>query len=138
MTTVRWSPNLSVGSDAIDAEHMLMIDLLNSLIADIEAKRDGDKLTESLDALMDCTSEHFHHEEQIMENAEYPDLERHRRLHEALKSEIQEFRRELEAGMDIGPETTDFLRTWLISHIMESDKQLGGFLQGRAAAQSSD
>ena len=47
------------------------------------------------------------------------------------EEEIQELRKNFVAGMEIGPEITEFLKSWLISHIMESDKHFGGYLEGR-------
>jgi hemerythrin-like metal-binding protein len=68
-----------------------------------------------------------------MAREEYPEAEHHAKIHQALTEEIQEFRKEFGAGMEIGPEITEFIKRWLISHIMESDKHLGGFLEGRRA-----
>ena len=138
MTAVKWSPNLSVGSEEIDREHEDLIALLNNLAANVEAGMGAEAVKGCLDKLLDHTEQHFRHEEAIMARAEYPDLDHHHRLHEALMEEIREFRKELDGGTDIGPEVTDFIKTWLISHIMESDKQLGGYLQGRAAALSEE
>ena len=136
MTLVHWNPNLSVGSDEIDADHGILIDLLNSLAASLEAGSGPKVVSDALDKLVAETESHFRREEQIMERESYPELEYHRRIHEALLKEIRQFREELEGGSEIGPEVTEFIRNWLISHIMESDKQLGGYLQGLAAGRS--
>jgi hemerythrin len=136
MTAVHWSPNLSVGSEEIDSEHAELIDLLNSLAADVEAGAERESTLEGLDRLISGTEQHFRHEEEIMAREDYPDLYYHRRIHQALMNEIRNFRGDSEDGMKIGPEVTDFIRTWLINHIIESDKQLGGYLQGRVTAQS--
>jgi hemerythrin len=137
MTVVHWSPNLSVGSEEIDSEHAKLIDLLNNLAADVEAGAGREATLEGLDRLISVTEQHFRHEEEIMAREDYPDLYYHRHIHQALMTEIRNFRGDPEGSMKIGPEVIDFIKTWLISHIMESDKQLGGYLQGRTAAQSS-
>lgn len=136
MTRVHWSPNLSVGNDEIDADHEKLIDLLNSLVSSVEAGSGLDVVRAELEHLMTETENHFRHEERIMTQANYPELGYHQRIHEALMKEIREFHSELAGGTEIGPEITDFIRNWLVSHIMESDKQLGGYLQGLAAGQS--
>lgn len=134
MTAVRWSPNLSVGSEEIDSEHAKLIDLLNALASEIEAGGGHDAIRERLDSLIAETEQHFRHEEAIMDRESYPELGYHQRIHQALIQEIAEFRDSLDDGMEIGSEITDFIKNWLISHIMESDKQLGGYLEGRKSA----
>ena len=136
MTQVQWSPNLSVGNDEIDADHEKLIGLLNGLMADIEKGSGHEVIRTGLEQLMAETQNHFRHEERIMLQASYPELAYHQRLHESLMQEIREFHSSLESGSDIGPEVTEFLKNWLISHIMESDNQLGGYLQGLAAGQA--
>ncbi len=133
MAIVHWSPNLSIGIDEIDAEHMELIDLLNNLFAEISKGSSYDKITHCFDQVVHRTQEHFRHEEAIMARIAYPELSHHRRIHEALIEEIRGFWEELDCGMEIGPEIPNFFKTWLISHILESDRHLGGFLEGRRA-----
>lgn len=86
-----------------------------------------------LDELIARTEAHFRREEAIMAREHYPEAAHHARVHEALLEEIRQFRDEHRAGSAIGPEITAFLKRWLISHIIESDKHLGGYLEGRGA-----
>lgn len=131
MAVAHWSPNLSVGIEAIDADHEVLIDLLNRLGAEIEGGGTHEAVAERLDELIAQTESHFRREEEIMTREEYPEAEYHGRLHAALLQEVRDFRKDLEEGMEVGPEITKFLKTWLISHILESDQHLGGYLEGR-------
>ena len=133
MTIVHWSPNLSIGIDEIDAEHIELIDLLNRLFAEISKGSNYTVVARSFDEIVRRTEAHFRHEEAIMARASYPELGHHRRIHEALIEEARGFWEELDCGMEIGPEIPNFFKTWLISHILESDRHLGGFLEGRRA-----
>lgn len=136
MSTAHWSPNLSVGVEALDSDHQELIDLLNRLDADVERASGHDTVSRSLDELISRTETHFRREEEIMELEEYPQAEHHAMIHQALMEEVQAFRREIAAGMELGPEITEFIKRWLISHIIESDKHLGGYLEGRATLES--
>ncbi len=134
MTFVRWAANLSVHDETIDAEHRGLIDDLNRLNETVERGNDRAQIGEAFERLIEATGTHFHHEEETMRGEEYPDARHHRNLHAALIDEIEALRREFMAGeMEIGLETMDFLKSWLVSHILESDKQLGAYLQGRAS-----
>ncbi len=134
MTLLHWSPNLSVGIDFMDNDHKQLMVLINDLHAAIESKSTAEVVTKRMDKLIDFTQRHFTREEKEMENNDYHEFEQHKRLHEALIEEIVELRQEFVAGdIEIGSETTDFLESWLISHILESDKHLGGFLEGRGS-----
>ena len=131
MATTHWSPNLSVGVTEIDSDHQELIALMNALDEEVEGAAAHATITMRLDALIARTEEHFRREEEIMRQEHYPDVEHHARVHRALIEEIRELRQGHLAGTDIGPEVADFIKRWLISHIMESDKHLGGYLEGR-------
>lgn len=131
MPTTHWSPNLSVGVTEIDSDHQELIALMNALDGEVEGAGEHGAITRRLDALIARTDSHFRREEEIMRQEHYPDVEHHARVHQALIEEIRELREAHLAGTDIGPEITDFIKRWLISHIMESDKHLGGYLEGR-------
>ena len=130
MSSLHWSPNLSVGVEALDADDRELIDLMNDLDAEIGREAGHDAIMRKLDQLIARTETHFRHEEAMMAEASYPEAEHHARLHEALMGEIWELREIHASGTDIGPEIADFIKRWLISHIMESDKHLGGYLEG--------
>ena len=133
MSIAHWSPNLSVGVEELDSDHQELIDVLNQLDVEVRRAAGHDTIAQILDELISHTEAHFRREEEIMAREHYPDAEHHAKIHRALSEEIQEFRKEFASGMEIGPEITEFIKRWLISHIMESDKHLGGYLLGRRA-----
>ena len=131
MTIAHWSPNLSVGVEELDSDHQGLIDVLNQLDAEVGRSAGHDSIARILDELISHTEAHFRREEEIMARERYPDAEHHAMVHQALIEEIQEFRKDFDEGMEIGPEITEFIKGWLVGHIMESDKHLGGYLLGR-------
>ena len=133
MSVAHWSPNLSVGIEALDSDHQALIEVLNQLDAEVGQGAAHDPVASILDQLIANTESHFRREEAIMAREDYPNAEHHALIHQALLEEIREFRQRFAEGMEIGPEITEFIKRWLISHIMESDQHLGGYLQGRGA-----
>ena len=131
MSITHWSPNLGVGIEELDADHRELIELLNRLDTEVSEAAGQEEIAEILGELVARTERHFRREEAIMAREHYPESDHHTRLHRALMAELQQFRQELSAGMEIGPEITEFIKRWLVSHIIESDKHLGGYLLGR-------
>ena len=133
MPLMQWSPHLSVGVEFMDADHQRMMAAINEL-HDVTTAQRMDEVPAALDALIEVTRTHFEGEERSMRTHDYRWYRQHKRAHEALLEELTEFRERTAAGdMQLGGELTHFLDEWLISHILESDKHLGGFLEGVAA-----
>ncbi len=133
MPLMHWSPNLSVGVEFMDTEHQQLMQLVNQLHDELTAGREG-QVVPALEALLRATREHFENEERTMADAGYRHLEQHKRLHDALLDELEEFRdRTADEDWQPGTELSDFLKDWLLEHILESDKHLGGFIEGVGA-----
>lgn len=134
MPLMHWSPNLSVGIDSMDREHQQLMEGINRLHETLSSGREGTRVAATLDELLQLTREHFAHEETLMHDNGYGHLAHHKHLHDALLEELSEFRdRTASHEMNAGTELSDFLKDWLLEHILESDKHLGGFLEGVAA-----
>ncbi len=114
-----WKPEYSVGNEKIDSQHRYLFELwiLLDSIKDQEANRLS--LQQALLSLFDYVEIHFGDEEQIL--AAHPDIETHKAIHadfiQQSKSFMDEFQQDT---LDIH-EVTDFLRHWLIEHIVETD-----------------
>jgi hemerythrin-like metal-binding protein len=132
MAFIHWNPNLSVGIDFMDADHQQLITLLTELRDVVGTGQMQTPAIEKLDELIEFSQQHFRLEERLMRENNYREFEQHKALHETLLQEIAELRQRLVSGKtDSGPEIMDFLKDWLIRHILESDKHFGGFLEGR-------
>ena len=121
---VEWSDELSVGIDEIDAQHKVLVGLINEMHEAIE-QRHGSEVVESiLTRLAEYTRIHFAVEESLMRLLGYPDFEAHREEHRALIMQVNDLRRKVETGKTaIGFELMHFLKLWLTKHIMESDQE---------------
>jgi hemerythrin len=132
MAFVNWSPNLSVGIDFIDADHQQSIMLLTELQELVGSGQPRAAAVEKLDELIEFSEQHFRLEERLMKENNYREFAQHQALHKELLQQTAELRERLASGTtDIGPEVMDFLKEWLMRHILESDKHFGGFLEGK-------
>lgn len=121
---MRWSDNLSVGVPNMDAQHQVLLDLINDLFAAMKAGKAHCILGECLAELVDYTANHFACEEKYLASRDYPKLSEHHELHTALVDKVLAFQRDFASGRaTIGIDLMIFLREWLIDHILGEDMQ---------------
>ncbi len=125
---IDWNEKYIIGVDFIDKQHKLLVDQLNTTFVFFNE----DKILIALDALerfVVTIENHFIAEENMMKKRGYPAADEHYILHTKLLHQIKklyEFIREDKAILNL--EVFDFLKSWLLDHIQQSDKELGIFL----------
>jgi hemerythrin len=131
-----WSAALSVGVPQIDWEHRQLLELF-AVLCD-PSHRDNHAFRRGcLEDLIAHVCNHFDHEETLMRQVDYPELEHHRNAHLNL---LDQFNRFLVLYTEFPQEVREedlpsFVGAWLLDHIRGDDKTLGDFLQERARAQ---
>jgi hemerythrin len=130
MPFMNWIDDFSYGLAEIDDDHKKLVNLINELYDALESGSGHDVLGRVLDGLIHYVSYHFSHEEGIYLRAHYPDYEAHKKEHEALTLWVMDVNAKFRAGKEepLPLEVLEFLKTWLYSHIMNSDKKFGLYL----------
>lgn len=121
-----WNDRLQLGVGAMDDEHKILIAKINDLIEALESqyvKKDKTKLLRAFDAMAEYTIEHFRDEEKFMQSFEYPQFESHKKIHEKLLNQVGEYRHLIANDQLDDMILINFLRNWLVSHIMGVDMQ---------------
>jgi hemerythrin len=136
MAAIQWTQDMSVGIESIDADHQILVGMVNRLDSAIKAARGEDSVSGILDALLDYTTYHFGREEALMQACGYPDLDAHRHTHKVLRTQVAHIRdRHLGNPETIHDrEVLAFLKNWLTSHIMGRDKFYAPFMTSRRDA----
>ena len=130
MPFIEWSPKYSVEVNSIDEQHRQLIKIINDLHEAMKNGKGKDVLEISLSNLLNYTKTHFEYEEQQMKLKNYAGLEEHSSKHKDLVKQVIEFKNKFDKGETIlTMEIMDFLRTWLLDHIMKTDKKLGSYLK---------
>ena len=120
---IEWSNELSVGIEEIDAQHQVLVGLLNQIHEAIQ-QRQGMEVTHDIVAkLGEYTRVHFAVEESLMRILHYPEYEQHKIQHDRLIQQLVDLSGRLNAGKAVSFELAHFLKVWLTKHIMESDKR---------------
>jgi hemerythrin len=123
MPLIEWHSDLSVGIQEIDEQHKVLIGLLNEINEAIQQRRGKAVAKTVLDKLIDYTRIHFAVEESIMRILNYPGYEEHKEVHTTLMDGVTSLSKKLEnENLAIGFELQNFLKNWLIKHILTTDK----------------
>lgn len=120
MSHLQWSSDLDTGIDVIDKQHHRIVDYINMLI-DAHDKGDRAEVSEVLTQLIDYTLSHFTFEESLMEEAGYPFIRAHMRVHQLFVKRVNQYVQRFEAGEEITDELLHTLKSWLINHIRNDD-----------------
>ena len=133
MALIDWSEMLSVGVAEFDAEHKMLVRLLNDLFEAIQRRSDREVLGRVLDELVNYAEKHFRHEENVFFSTGYPDAHTHGQAHDELERQVADFRRRYTEGPtpELSLETGVFLKNWLVEHIMGTDKKYTAFLNSK-------
>jgi hemerythrin len=120
---------LEVGFEAIDREHIVQVELLDTLHEAIRAGRGATEVAELLERLVDYSQVHFLSEQLLMRLHAYPDYEPHLQEHDRMIQSLGRLRsRIVEAGVESTLPLLDTLREDLLAHIRRQDRQLGSYL----------
>lgn len=119
-----WNESLQFGIPSIDKQHKRLVDLINQLYNAMR-QGEGDRATQKILAeLVNYTKVHFTFEEGLQEKAEYPGLQKHKEVHNALVQKVAGISAQVNAGSsNINMELMDFLQDWLVNHIQKEDRK---------------
>ena len=124
-----WEDSFSVNIGVIDMQHKKLVSMVNDLHQAMMEGSGKDKLGSILSNLVGYTRGHFTTEERLMRTHAYPDFLAHKSEHEHLTRTVMDFQRRFlsnEVGLSV--EVMEFLRDWLVKHILGSDKKYSPFL----------
>ncbi|MCP4271952.1 MAG: bacteriohemerythrin [Gammaproteobacteria bacterium] len=121
MRRIEWTDDLNTNIDVIDKQHRRIVEYINQLY---EAQEIIDKrlVNEVISDLVEYTVSHFSFEESLMEQANYPFLNPHKKVHGLFVKRVSGFVERHDAGEDITDELLIVLRRWLINHIKSEDQ----------------
>lgn len=119
---IEWKSDMSVGHPELDRDHQRLIGILNNLGVNMEL---GNRniVEFILDDLTHYVQEHFRREERHLESIGFPELVRHRAIHEGISGRIEDAKWQYFQGFSatLQHQLLAFLTTWLNNHILVED-----------------
>lgn len=123
MDLITWKPEYVLGIDEIDHHHQLLVEWLNTLHTTLDSTEDLPLIKEICQHLLDYTVFHFDAEEKLMLEGDFPDYATHKE-HLSFVNEIKQRYQSIEQENYLITllELINYLREWLIYHILGSDR----------------
>jgi len=122
LATLEWSESYSVGIPRLDAQHKVLIRVINQLE---EERRTGGLIVAVFAELRRYVKEHFRDEEAMMRAAGYADLDAHIQGHRQFEEWLTSIQMVYNSGgasaYYIAESVHQFLKDWLITHILAKD-----------------
>lgn len=132
MVMIQWRESYNIGIDQFDREHHKIVELIEILFKAIRNKESGQVVSNAIQELVRYTDYHFANEEKSMVKTDYPGLGDHYQEHVKLKEQVNEY---LTSQNNLSQERLtefyQFLREWLLDHIVGSDKAYGDYVNER-------
>ncbi|MEQ9364275.1 MAG: bacteriohemerythrin [Leptospirales bacterium] len=121
---IAWGPKYELGIAKVDAQHRVLVMLINRLEtlreAGAAAQRDLEEILKHLDQYVRT---HFADEERMLDDLSYTEISEHIEEHRAFEARIAQIRTDLESGRpDVLDNLVEFLGGWLTGHILENDR----------------
>jgi len=129
-----WNDKLVIGIDKIDEQHQILVNLFNEANIKLTTNNNAKFLEEITRNLLSYALYHFETEEVLMRQYDYieesvEEADAHIREHRSFSAKVVAVRNEIKTGVLISREDLlSFLNSWLINHILNTDKVLAAFL----------
>ena len=130
LALILWKTEYSVGNEVLDADHIVIISLINQLDETKLSGRDEAAIGPILRTLIGYAIGHFRREEELMQHGHYAAIARHLDEHHLLEQQLQELHDEYAATADpaISQEIMELLNFWILDHILKCDMGYKGRL----------
>lgn len=135
MRSLQWTEEHSVYLPELDEEHQAMFRLLEELRhAFVEGEAALD-LESKLQRLAGEVHGHFGHEERLMREARYPQVEWHRRQHATARAQMASLADSIRAGERASIfESLEAMAKWARDHTGVADRMAGAYLRNHLRA----
>ena len=129
MNGIIWNDAYNIGNSEIDSQHKQLIAILNELY-EAQSKGLGQiAITNTLSKLVDYTNYHFTSEQQMHSLYKYPGAAQQKAEHREFVFKLEALKRDSEKkDLLLTLKTLDFLKDWIITHILGTDKAFGDYL----------
>jgi len=126
MDLIEWRKEFETGVPDVDHEHKELVDLINTLHAEIEGGAGQERVHDFLGEVFAKIAAHFALEESIMRKHSYDEYEAHKAEHERLLDDLRDIMDEAEAGSpeDYRAALSGTVRDWFVNHFKSKDARL--------------
>jgi hemerythrin len=129
MPFITWNDDYLIGVPQIDEHHQHLFFLANRFYDIFVKEAPSQDLSPLFDELIDYVIYHFIAEERLMQECKFPDYALHKQEHEIFSRRLVELNKQSSCDKKhLLIEVVVFLHNWLLSHILQSDAEIGRFI----------
>jgi len=125
-TIMEWKKSYETGNTVVDSEHKEIFTLVQKVMDATFTSR-KEKVNTAVDFLTSYTLKHFSHEERLMQESAYPDMQKHKAQHKAFAESVGVLVQKINASgetLQLSNEINTVVVDWLIDHVLGSDMLL--------------
>ena len=122
---VSWDDKYLIGVKTVDNQHKQLFGHLNSFHESLSANKGKETVNNVLNNLIDYAVYHFAEEEKVMDSIKGTNFLSHFEEHISFCAKVSELKAKVFLGEEISYELFDFVKDWLVNHIMLSDQKIG-------------
>jgi hemerythrin len=132
MAIIEWNESFSVFIESIDYQHKTLFNLINGFYDNLKKESNQEAQISLILGLQDYMTIHFNKEEHLMKKYEYPNFDSHKREHNNFINNVDSYLEKIKSGkLLISIEITNYIKNWISSHIMNTDKAYAIFFAER-------
>lgn len=108
--------------------------MINQLFDNMSQNKAEQSLMKVFEDLASYAIQHFATEERLMQQAGYAELDAHKQEHEAFVKKVGELKSEFSKGSKMTVAVLNFMKSWLLNHIMQTDMKYAPALKAKGLA----
>lgn len=130
MASLIWNHSCTVGVQAIDDQHGVLLDALNELRLALLKGAEGQTVGSLLTRVAKLMRLHVESEDKLLAQHGFPGLAAHRAEHQRLLGRLKQYEiRYEQRNADSVYELVEYLRKWFTAHTGASGREYGPWLQ---------
>ncbi len=132
-----WNSDYDTGVEEMDEQHRILVNTINEAREKLSKDASLEALENITRDLLSYALYHFETEEEMMQEHDYKaysqeEYETHMKQHRDFSAQVVAVRESIKLGNPITKEDLiEFLMSWLINHINNTDKKLARFVNSR-------
>ncbi len=140
MSYMEWKPEYNLGVETVDRQHKKLVDIINLLYESTQPDAGKDELhalveildkeATAINEMLEYTIKHFKDEEKLMALHKYPEFDEHKKRHDSFTRQVKLYKEYFDKAEDVDVnEMMEYLKKWLLNHIMGEDKKYVPYLK---------
>ena len=125
---MQWKAEYAIGIPEIDSQHQTLIEFITEFEHAVEGKVHWNTVQPLVVRAREFVKFHFAVEESLMQIVDYPQLVAHRAEHRYVLEQFEILEQRV-LRQEFKAELLPLISSWLLQHMIESDKPFGRYVQ---------